>query len=473
VLPDKLGPRSFPKEDGVDHRVEPPAWLPQGAAPEAADPEADESTATEDAQQAQDSNDAPAETEEFSNGNGHDSSFTYSHDDSYQYGGDSPYGEGTSYRSPFTPHTPGGTSYEPEEPASAENGLATSDVADEMPHAVAPGHDLPASGLSEGALPGDALPGDLSASGLDDPAMPDTSYASAAAGFHSPGSNYTDHGPGYADQGSGSSYADHGSGSSYTDQGSGSSYTDQGSGSSYADHGSGSSYADHGSGSSYTDQGSGSSYADTAAASYSDPAALPYPAAEPLATAGTAASEPTTAAFSGPGTATKEQRATFGSTAAMAGGIGAALRAGKQRSTAKFSRSQQPVKSRPGVSQARKANLVISRVEPWSVMKFSFLISLVLWIVMFVAVALLYYALSSLGVFDALQRTLASVTSSQTSAGVNLTKWTSAPRILGYTMLLGAVDVVLITAISTVGAVIYNLVTHLGGGIEVTLKETE
>jgi len=132
---------------------------------------------------------------------------------------------------------------------------------------------------------------------------------------------------------------------------------------------------------------------------------------------------------------------------------------------------------KPGVRQdgvaARDAQLVLSRVEPWSVMKFSFLISLVLWLVMFVAVALLYYALSSLGVFDSLQRTLASVTSSQGSAGVNLTKWTSSTRVLGYTMLLGAVDVVLITAISTVGAVIYNLVTHLGGGIEVTLKESD
>jgi hypothetical protein len=424
----------------VDHRVEPPAWLPQGAAPEAADPEADESTATEDAQQAPDSNDAPAEAEEFSNGhgNGHDSSFTYSRDDSYHYGEDSPYGEGTSYRSPFTPHTPGGTSYEPEESAPAENGLAAGDLAGEMPDTGAAGHDLPASGLSESASASDALPGhDLPASGLDDSAMPDTGFASAAAGLHSPGSNYTDHGPGYTD------------------------------------HGSGSSYTDHGSGTSYTDHGSGSSYADTAAASYSNPAAPPYPAAEPLATAGTPASEPTTAAFGGPGTATREQRATLGSAAAAAGGIGAALRAGKQRGSAKFSRSQQPARSRTGVAQARKANLVISRVEPWSVMKFSFLISLVLWIVMFVAVALLYYALSSLGVFAALQRTLASVTSSQTSAGVDLTKWTSAPRILGYTMLLGAVDVVLITAISTVGAVIYNLVTHLGGGIEVTLKETE
>ena len=412
----------------MDHRVEPPAWLPQGAAPEAADPEVDESTATEDAQQAEDSNEAPAEAaEEFANGhgNGHDSSFTYSGDDSYHYGGDAPFGDGTSYRSPFTPRTPAGTSYEPEEPASAENGLPGSDPddSDDMPEPGPAGHDLPASGLSEGGLASDALPGnDLPASGLGDPAMPDTGFAAAGAGFHSPGANYTD----------------------------------------------------HGSGTSYTDHGSGPGYADTVAASYTDPAAPPYPAAAPPYPAAEplAAAAETSTAFSGPGTAAREQRATFGTSAAAAGGIGATLRASKQRGTARCSRGES-VKSRPASSQARKANLVVSRVEPWSVMKFSFLISLVLWIVMFVAVALLYYALSSLGVFAALQRTLASVTASQTSAGVDLTKWTSAPRILGYTMLLGAVDVVLITAIATVGAVVYNLVTHLGGGIEVTLKETD
>jgi hypothetical protein len=106
-------------------------------------------------------------------------------------------------------------------------------------------------------------------------------------------------------------------------------------------------------------------------------------------------------------------------------------------------------------------------------MKFSFLMSLVAWVVLFVAVALLYYALSGLGVFAALQRTLESVTSSQQSAGFNLATWTSASRVLGYTMLLGAVNIILITALSTIGAVIYNLVTHLGGGVEVTLKETD
>jgi hypothetical protein len=127
----------------------------------------------------------------------------------------------------------------------------------------------------------------------------------------------------------------------------------------------------------------------------------------------------------------------------------------------------------PDPGQPRGANLVVARLEPWSVMKFSFLMSLVAWIILFVAVALLYYALSGLGVFAAVQRTISNVTSSQSSPGVNLSRWTSAPRVLGYTMLIGAVNVVLITALSTVGAMIYNLVTRLGGGIEVTLREPE
>jgi hypothetical protein len=124
-------------------------------------------------------------------------------------------------------------------------------------------------------------------------------------------------------------------------------------------------------------------------------------------------------------------------------------------------------------AQRRRANLVLARLEPWSVMKFSFLMSLVAWVVLFVAVALLYFALSGLGVFHAIQTTLSGVTSSQGTGGFDLGKYISASKVLGYTMLLGAVNIVLITALSTIGAMIYNLVTHLGGGIEVTLRETD
>jgi hypothetical protein len=121
----------------------------------------------------------------------------------------------------------------------------------------------------------------------------------------------------------------------------------------------------------------------------------------------------------------------------------------------------------------RRAQLAVVRLEPWSVMKFSFVISLICFIVLFVAVAALYGVLAGLGVFDSLQNTIQSVTSGQGSAGVSAVTWFSASRILGYTGIIGAVNVVLITALSTVGAVLYNVASDLIGGIEVTLRETD
>jgi Transmembrane domain of unknown function (DUF3566) len=121
----------------------------------------------------------------------------------------------------------------------------------------------------------------------------------------------------------------------------------------------------------------------------------------------------------------------------------------------------------------RRAQLALARIEPWSVMKFSFVISLVCFIVLFVAVAVLYGTLAGLGVFDSLQRTVQGVTSGQGSTGVNPATWFSASRVLGYTALIGAVNVILITALSTVGSVLYNVASDLVGGIEVTLRETD
>jgi hypothetical protein len=135
-----------------------------------------------------------------------------------------------------------------------------------------------------------------------------------------------------------------------------------------------------------------------------------------------------------------------------------------------------PAGTRPKASlkrSSRQAHLTIARVEPWSVMKFSFAVSLVAFVILFVAVSVIYGTLSALGVFTSLQHVVQSVTSSQNSSGVNAAKWFTASRILSYTALLGALNIVLITAMSTIGAVIYNLTSRLIGGVEVTLRETE
>jgi Transmembrane domain of unknown function (DUF3566) len=121
----------------------------------------------------------------------------------------------------------------------------------------------------------------------------------------------------------------------------------------------------------------------------------------------------------------------------------------------------------------RQAHLIVARIEPWSVMKFSFVVSLVSFVILFVAVTVLYGTLSALGVFTSLEHVVSSLTSSQDSAGVNASRWFTASRILGYTALLGSINIVLITAMSTIGAVIYNLTSRLIGGVEVTLRETD
>jgi hypothetical protein len=124
-------------------------------------------------------------------------------------------------------------------------------------------------------------------------------------------------------------------------------------------------------------------------------------------------------------------------------------------------------------SSKRQAMLTLSRVEPWSVMKFSFVASVVAFIILFVAVAVLYMVLSALGVFTSLENQVASITSAKNTAGTDISHWFSASLILGWTAMLGALNIVLITALSTIGSVIYNLIAKTVGGVEVTLRETD
>lgn len=129
-----------------------------------------------------------------------------------------------------------------------------------------------------------------------------------------------------------------------------------------------------------------------------------------------------------------------------------------------------------GVRLPRKAHLVLRRIEPWSAMKFSFVVSLVCFVVLFVAVAVLYGVLSALGVFDSLVdlvNQLGKGEQGQQALPIDIASWFEPVRILGYTALIGAVNVVLITALATLGAVIYNVASDLVGGVEVTFSEAE
>jgi len=129
-------------------------------------------------------------------------------------------------------------------------------------------------------------------------------------------------------------------------------------------------------------------------------------------------------------------------------------------------------KPRTGLRRTRKARLRLSRVDPWSVMKTSFLFSIAFGIMFWVSVYVLWNVVSSSGVFEALNGQITKIIASPTSTDTwNIQDYISTNKVLGLSALFAAVNVVLITALGTLTAFLYNLSANILGGLEVTLAE--
>jgi hypothetical protein len=136
--------------------------------------------------------------------------------------------------------------------------------------------------------------------------------------------------------------------------------------------------------------------------------------------------------------------------------------------------------ARAAVSQAtargpRRARLRLKRIDPWSVMKFSFAVSIVLFIVMVVATTVLYIALDAMGVFDTVNDMLQMLMGTNSDSGAAPTEnfRITAKGVIGAAALLGVVNMVLFTALATLGSFIYNVCADLVGGVELTLAERD
>ncbi|NMN95317.1 DUF3566 domain-containing protein [Antrihabitans stalactiti] len=122
----------------------------------------------------------------------------------------------------------------------------------------------------------------------------------------------------------------------------------------------------------------------------------------------------------------------------------------------------------PAEGAPLRATVQIRKIDPWSTLKVSLVISVALFFVWMVAVGLLYVVLDGMGVWDRLNNAFTEIVTESGSDGL-----VTSGQIFGYAAGIGLINVVLFTALATIGSFIYNQCSDLVGGIEVTLADPD
>jgi hypothetical protein len=188
------------------------------------------------------------------------------------------------------------------------------------------------------------------------------------------------------------------------------------------------------------------------------------------------------------GTPTGAATAT-GAPSATATGAGTAIRTGSATGTGTPTGSAGGTPARPADRPAdrsaprtprgpakpgrgpRRARLQLRHIDTWSALKISLVLSIALFFIWMVAVGILYMVLNALGVFQTLNDLFGQVGS---VSGNKPTSDVITPGVVfGGAAVIGAINIVLMTALCTVATFIYNLCSDLVGGLEITLSERD
>jgi len=117
----------------------------------------------------------------------------------------------------------------------------------------------------------------------------------------------------------------------------------------------------------------------------------------------------------------------------------------------------------------RRSRVVVRRFDPWSVLKFSLLFYFCLMLVVTFALMILFWIMGVTGVLDSLGRILQNA-----GFGPEVGKGTfrfDSVWIFERMFALGGINVVVWSLVNLFGALLYNLVSDVVGGISITLTE--
>ncbi len=118
-----------------------------------------------------------------------------------------------------------------------------------------------------------------------------------------------------------------------------------------------------------------------------------------------------------------------------------------------------------------RAAVQLRRIDPWSTFKVSAVLAIALFLIWMIAIGVLYVILDGMGVWDQINNSFGQLVSSDntTESSFEIT----AGTVFGVAAGVGALYVIVFTALTTVGAFIYNMSSDLVGGVEVTLADRD
>jgi hypothetical protein len=147
-------------------------------------------------------------------------------------------------------------------------------------------------------------------------------------------------------------------------------------------------------------------------------------------------------------------------------------RPGPQTAAGPAARPAQQRKGKAAGRGPRRARLQLRHIDIWSAFKISLVLSIVLFAVWMIAIAILYVVLNSLGVFSTINDLFGQLGSAAGQAKSN-SQVVSPGVVFTGAAVIGAINVILWTALGTVATFIYNMCADLVGGLEVTLSERD
>lgn len=139
-------------------------------------------------------------------------------------------------------------------------------------------------------------------------------------------------------------------------------------------------------------------------------------------------------------------------------------------SSARSAAQAQPASTTAARASGRRVRLTVSRVDPWSAMKMSFLLSVALGIAGVVMVAVLWMILAGMGVFDQVNGLVGQIIQDGENT-FDIMDFLGFGRVVSLAIVVGVIDVILMTALATLAAFLYNVSSSLVGGLQLTLTD--